>query len=119
MPENTPETKPASAAKPPLGDSQKERWVKYGLNVIIAVIAVVLLAGAVVYLAQKTGKRIDTTESRAYSLKPQTLAILDDVKGKTKLVSLYRQEVASKGQMKKSPYADVVADMLDEYKRHS
>jgi hypothetical protein len=121
MPENTEPTTPAAAAAPqrPTGESQKERWFKYGANVVIATVVVILLAGIVVYLAQKTGKRIDTTESRAYSLKPQTLAILNDVKGKTKLVSLYREEVPSKGQMKKSPYADVVADLLDEYRRHS
>src|SRR6476659_7894107 len=100
-------------------ESQKERWLKYGANVVIATIVVIVLAGLIVYLAQKVGRRIDTTESRAYSLKPQTLNILSDVKGKTKLISLYRQEVPEKGVLKKSPYAPVVADLLDEYRRHS
>lgn len=107
------------SADKPTGESQKQRWVKYGANVAIASVVVILLAAALVYLAQKTGRRIDTTESRAYSLKPQTAAILKEAKGKTKLVSLYRQEVRSEtGGMKKSPYAPVVSDLLDEYRRN-
>src|SRR5438093_1467746 len=102
------------AENQPQYESQKERWLKYGANVAIASVGVILLAGVIVYLAQRTGKRIDTTESRAYSLKPQTINILKDVKGKTKLVSLYRSVVRDDktGWMKKSPYGEVVADLL-------
>ena len=63
-------------------ESQKERWVKYGANVAIASVIVFLLAGVVVYLAQKTGRRIDTT--------PSTLLILaaSGYTGATSLVFL-------------------------------
>ena len=101
-------------------ESQHERWLKYGANVVVASIVVILLAGLIVYFAQRTGRRIDTTENRAYSLKPQTLNILKDVKSKTKIVSLYRDEIRNdKGGMKKSPYVEPVADLLEEYQRHS
>src|SRR6185437_11844132 len=101
-------------------ESQHQRWVKYGANVVVASIVVILLAGLIVYFAQRTGLRKDTTATGAYSLKPQTLNILKDVKNKTKIVSLYRDEIRSdKGGMKKSPYVEPVADLLEEYQRHS
>src|SRR5688500_12739658 len=101
-------------------DSQQERWVKYGANVAVSSLIVILLAIIIVYLAQKTGRRLDTTESRAYSLKPQTVSIIKDVKGKIKLVSLYREQVkGERGEMIKSPYAGPVEDLLDEYARKS
>jgi hypothetical protein len=107
---------------PPKFESQKERWVKYGANVALASVIVILLAGVVVYLAQKTGRRIDTTASGAYSLKPQTKNILNDIKTKIRLVSLYRDEVRDETdprRMKRSPYVDPVRDLLDEYRRNS
>src|SRR5678815_2029321 len=107
---------------PPKFESQKERWVKYGANVAIASVIVFLLAGVVVYIAQKTGRRIDTTASGAYSLKPQTKNILNDIKTKIRIVSLYRDEVRDETdprRMKRSPYVDPVRDLLDEYRRNS
>ncbi|MEO6437185.1 MAG: Gldg family protein [Tepidisphaeraceae bacterium] len=101
-------------AEQPSHDSQKERWIKYGLNVLVATIVVILLAGVLVYLAQRTGRRIDTTASGAYSLKPQTVNLIRDLKGKTKLVSLY---AAKDARQKDNPYAEPVADLLEEYRR--
>ena len=101
-------------------ESQKERWFKYGANVAVATIVVIALAAILVYLAQKTGRRIDTTDARTYSLKPQTINILNDVKAKTTLVGLYRKEIKGKGgKMIKSPYVDSVSDLLEEYRRKS
>src|SRR5687768_3221655 len=78
---------------PPRAESQQERWIKYGANVVLVTVVVILLAGIITYLFQRTGKRIDTTASGAYSLKPQTTNLLRDLKGKTKIVSLYTKEV--------------------------
>ena len=107
------------ADKPIHFDNQKERWLKYGVNVVVASIVVILLAWVIVYLAQHTNRRWDTTATSAYSLKPQTLNILKDVKAKTKLVSLYRTEAfdPKTHEMKQSPEAEAVADLLDEYRR--
>src|SRR5688500_11324505 len=115
----TPNSPPAPPAQPKF-ESQKERWLKYGANVVIASVVVILLAGVIVYLAQRTGRRIDTTASGAYSLKPQTKNILKDIKGKVRIVSLYREEARdAKGRMMRSEYVDPVRDLLDEYRRSS
>ena len=103
-------------AKQPAHESQKERWLKYGLNVGIATVVVILLAGVLVYLAQRTGRRIDTTASGAYSLKPQTINLIKDLKGKTKIVSLY-QKAGADAAAEKTDYATPVNDLLDEYRR--
>src|SRR4029453_10326761 len=79
-------------------ETQQERWIKYGANVVLVTVVVILLAGILTYLAQRTGKRIDTTKSGAYSLKPQTTNILRDLKGKTKIVSLYTKEIIEGGK---------------------
>src|SRR5436190_12185784 len=96
-------------------ESQKQRWLKYGANVVLASIVVIVLAVIVVYLAQRTNRRLDTTANRAYSLKPQTQGILKDVKGKIRLVSLYASKDA---KQKQSTYAEPVADLLEEYARN-
>lgn len=98
-------------------ESQKERWLKYGLNVGVAVVVVVLLAAALVYLAQRTARRIDTTASGAYSLKPQTINLIRDLQGKTKIVSLYQKATAQAGAGGTTDYATPVNDLLDEYRR--
>ena len=104
-------------AKQPTHESQKERWLKYGVNVVVATVVVILLAGVVVYLAQRAGRRIDTTESGAYSLKPQTLNLIRDLQGKTKIVSLYQKTTNQAGGAATTDYATVVNDLLDEYRR--
>ena len=119
MADETNETSDRSNAAPAprKPESQQERWIKYGANVVLVTIVVILLAGVLTYLAQRTGKRIDTTASGAYSLKPQTTNILRDLQGKTKIVSLYTKEIIEDGKSVPSPYAGPVVDLLDEYRR--
>lgn len=93
-------------------ESQQQRWIKYGSNVALAVVVVVVLAGLLVYLAQRFDKRVDTTTAGLYSLKPQTVQILKDVKQKIKLVSLYQAKDAA-GRPNAS--AGMVNDLLQEY----
>src|SRR5688500_4653518 len=117
--DNTKIERGTSVSMPPprRPESQQERWIKYGANVVLVTIVVVLLAGILTYLAQRTGKRIDTTAGGAYSLKPQTVNILRDLKGKTKIVSLYTKEIIEDGKAVQSPYVGPVVDLLDEYRR--
>lgn len=119
MADETNETSDRSNAAPAprKPESQQERWIKYGANVVLVTVVVILLAGVLTYLAQRTGKRIDTTASGAYSLKPQTTNILRDLQGKTKIVSLYTKEIIEDGKSVPSPYAGPVVDLLDEYRR--
>src|SRR5688500_9102249 len=109
--------KSVSPAQPRRPESQQERWIKYGANVVLVTVVAVVLAGILTYLAQRTGKRIDTTASGAYSLKPQTTNILRDLKGKTKIVSLYTKEIIQGNKSVPSPYVGPVVDLLDEYRR--
>jgi hypothetical protein len=95
-------------------ETQQERWLKYGVNVIVSVIAVIALAGIAIYLAQHFDRRIDTTSSGIYSLKPQTINIIQHQNQKIKLVSLYSPKDA---QGRENPYAAPVSDLLEEYSR--
>jgi hypothetical protein len=103
--------------KQSMPESQKERWVKYGANVALVSIVAILLAGLVTYLAQRTNRRIDTTSSGAYSLKPQTVNLIRDLKGKTKLVSLYQKPTPEEQAADKMDFSQPVVDLLDEYRR--
>jgi hypothetical protein len=116
--ENSVERGTSTSLPPPRRpETQQERWIKYGANVVLVSVVVILLAGILTYLAQRTATRIDTTAGGAYSLKPQTVNILRDLKGKTKIVSLYTKEIIEGGKSVKSPYAGPVVDLLDEYRR--
>src|SRR5438552_1837571 len=94
--------------------SQSQRWLKYGANVVLAIVVVMLLAIAVTWLAQRFDHRIDTTSAGLYSLKPQTINIIRDNKHKIRLVSLYSEKDA---KQKPNPYAGPVRDLLEEYSR--
>src|SRR5687767_1834075 len=100
-------------------ESQKQRWVKYGANVALAVVVVIVLAIVTTALAQRANQRVDTTESGLYSLKPQTVNIIRENKQKIKLVSLYTRNTAAPGgaATDETDYAQVVDDLLDEYRR--
>lgn len=102
-------------------ESQHQRWLKYGLNVAVSVLAVVVIAGLLIYLAQRSARRIDTTAAGLYSLKPQTINIVNGLKGKVKLVSLYSDTKFPQGMTKDehASYKSAVADLLDEYRRKS
>src|SRR4051812_35828783 len=106
MPEEKPQTFTA--------ETQRERWVKYGANVALTIFVAVALAVGITFLAQRTRRRLDTTQSGAYSLKPQTLNLIKDLKQPVKLVSLYSRQT-SKGASKEQ--VQTVQDLLAEYKR--
>ena len=76
-------------ANPLRYESQQERWIKYGGNVVLASVVVVLIAILVIWLSQEANARVDTTTSGMYSLKPQTINLVKDNKQKITLVSLY------------------------------
>lgn len=108
-------------------DSQKQRWLKYGSNVAIGSIVVIALAVLVIYLAQSARKRYDTTQAGLYSLKPQTINIVKDLKSQVKLISLYttiapegtNPEDQAKAVQEAQQRSTLVNDLLNEYKRNS
>ncbi len=108
-------------------ENQQQRWVKYGANVVLVSVIVILLAGVVIYLAQRKPVRFDTTTGGLYSLKPQTLNVIKNNKDKITIISLYTK--AKPGEADPTAAADesdaaqkpvdqagVVADMLEEYR---
>jgi hypothetical protein len=97
-------------------EDQKQRWVKYGVNVAVSIVAVVALGIALTYLAQRFPKRVDTTQAGLYSLKPQTVNLIKDLNQKIKLVSLYAAKTA---RDEENPYAGPVQDLIEEYARKS
>ncbi len=117
-----PTKSPDAAITPPGPETQKQRWVKYGANVVLVSVVVVLLGGVAVAIAQQSRlkARVDTTHAGQYSLKPQTKAILRDLKQNVRIVSLYAQTKPLPGKEKDYiNLATPVADLLDEYKRSS
>jgi polyhydroxyalkanoate synthesis regulator phasin len=100
-------------------ETQRQRWMKYGANVALAVVIVLVLAVVLIVIGQRTNHAFDTTADRAYSLKPQTLNILKglDSKEQIRLVSLYTHPQTPGKEA--TDYAGVVSDLLDEYKHAS
>lgn len=113
---------------PPRGpESQHERWLKYGGNVVLATVVVILLAAGVTWIATRYRLRRDTTEAGLYGLKPQTKAVVHDLKQPVEIVSLYsrpdstprRDKREEAERVEQESRADRVADLLDEYERNS
>lgn len=114
--------KPSVAGAAPIGpETQKQRWVKYGANVALASVVVILLAVIFAALAQQSWAKlnVDTTKAGLYSLKPQTKAVLRDLKQDVRIVSLYTQTKPRPGEEREhTDYATPVADLLGEYQRY-
>lgn len=112
---------PQQQSNPP-PQTQKQRWVRYGVNVAVACIVVIVLVGLLTYGAQnltrRFGLRSDTTAGSVHSLKPQSLNILKDLHQKIRLVGLYPNPT-QKYQQQNSPeaqkYYRFVSDLLQEY----
>lgn len=104
--------KPQEPAGPPVSEAQKDRWVKYGLNVALSIVIVIVLASAAVYLAQKHDIRLDTTLGRSMSLQQQTVNIVSKVDQPVEIVGLYPRRRA---EADAQDYRQAVSDLLDEY----
>ncbi len=126
--QNSNQPDPAQPATPAhVPETQKQRWVKYGANVVLASVVVIVLAVLLTYVAQRSHRRLDTTFAHAYSLKPQTKNILGELKSPIKIYSFYARGDARNATVdaegreipQRADYAQVVSDLLDEYKRNS
>jgi len=102
--------------KPARPENQAERWIKYGSNVALTIVLVVVLAILFTWGFQRANLRADTTRGGSLSLKPQTVQVLKQLKQHITLVSLYTKTLTDSDE---TNMAQRVADLLDEYKRHS
>jgi hypothetical protein len=110
-------------SNPASTETQQQRWLKYGSNVALGCVVAVALAIMVTYAAERRPVRIDTTAEGLYSLKPQTLKILAQVKTPIRLVSLYTKskppqaedQDASPAIVPPEQATQTVNDLLEEY----
>jgi hypothetical protein len=111
----------------PAHETQQERWFKYGANVVLVSVVVILLAVALIYLAERKTHRIDTTAAGLYSLKPQTLAVIKDNKQPITIINLYTKakpgqsgaDTTDSDDTSAAPMVDqsgIVSDLLEEYR---
>jgi len=102
-------------------EAQTQRWVKYGSNVALAVVLVIVLAGLFTYIAQAHDWRLDTSAEGFNSLKPQSLNLIHNLNQEVKLVSLYEKATSNTNEEGDHPLdkAAMVSDLLDNYKRNS
>jgi hypothetical protein len=115
---NSPETAPPPPDLRPKAfamESQRERWAKYGSNVVLTSVLVIVVAGILIYAAQRYPKRADLTLGGSQSLKPQTVNIIKNLKQPIKLVSLYAKlKPNQEGQLQ--DFQTPVVDLLDRYR---
>jgi hypothetical protein len=107
------EQSPSSSSMP---QTQKERWMTYGVNVVVTSIVVIALACVVIAIAERQHRRFDTSANKEYSLKPQTINIIKDLQVPVKLVSLYSRSERT-GTPVATDYPGAVEDLLEEYKQ--
>jgi hypothetical protein len=112
-------------------ETQSERWLKYGSNVAAVSAIVILIALAVIFLADLRPKRFDTTLGGEFSLKPQTLNVIHNLKDKITIVSLLTrskpaesdadsdQPASAASQLTPDERIQQVDDILQEYANNS
>lgn len=101
-------------------ETQTQRRVKYGLNVLIAAVAAIALVVLVNWIVDRNFRdlppgmrdwlRADWTATRQYSLSEQTQRVLGNLEKEHRIVSLFRRT---------GPQLEHVADLIDEYASYS
>lgn len=103
---NTSATQPAPQSAP----TQRQRWVKYGLNVGVLLIALLLIVFVVNFAAFRHRQRLDFTHNRRYTLSPQTLRMLERLDRPVTITTLYREGTGHAEQLAE------VDNLLAEYR---
>lgn len=109
MSESTEKKSEMTLASP---ESQKQRWIHYGANVLLSCIIVVALAFMLTWMAESRAARIDTTVGGSQSLRPQSVDYIEHNNLPIRIIALYpKLKGDSQGQDTDQP----VADLLTEY----
>ena len=66
------------------------RQTRYGLNVLAMAVLLALVIGFVEFFSVRYNKRLDLTEGRRYTLSPQTVKVVRDLKKPVKAVAFFR-----------------------------
>lgn len=104
-------------------ETAQQRRVKYGANVALSVVIVLVLTGLLVYCAGRVGWRRDTTAAGTYSLKPQTVTLIKNLPQKVEIVGLFTKakQQQDKREREEDPAVryQQIADLLQEYQEKS
>ncbi|MBI1368206.1 MAG: hypothetical protein GC162_06080 [Planctomycetes bacterium] len=93
--------------------NQHQRWLKYGLNVAVLILATIVIVVLVNWIGHRHYQRFDFTQSRQYSLSPQTTKLLEKLKTPVNITTFYVQGTAEGDLLTK------VDDLLTEYNRRA
>ncbi|HYB72441.1 MAG TPA: GldG family protein [Candidatus Sulfotelmatobacter sp.] len=66
------------------------RQTRYGLNVLAMAVLLMLVIGFVEFFSARYNKRLDLTEGRRYTLSPQTVKVVRELKKPVKAVAFFR-----------------------------
>lgn len=110
-------------------EDQSARWLKYGANVALTTVIVLLLSAIVIWATNADkiplrGKtvtlkgRADLTSDSTNELKPQTKQIVKELDKEVTLVSLYPRLKKEEATNAGTDTYQKVLDILDEYKRN-
>ena len=80
------------------------RQMKYGGNTFVLVLAVLVILGAVNYVAKRNPKRWDLTKGQRYSLSDQTRKVVGALKDDVKITYFQRQRDMARGQDRLKDY---------------
>jgi hypothetical protein len=110
-----------SSPLPP--ETQRQRWAKYGSNVLLMTVLAIVVSGFIVYIVQSHDRRFDLTGQGVNSLKPQTQNVLRDLGSDVRIISLYSKTDMSADTGATGPRpvdkSGYVSDLLDSYRRAS
>jgi ABC-type uncharacterized transport system involved in gliding motility auxiliary subunit len=71
-------------------DSLGKRSSKYAANYVVSLILVIALVSGLNYLGQKHSKRFDTTKSGQFTLAPQTVKVLENLKQDVQIKAFFQ-----------------------------
>jgi gliding motility-associatede transport system auxiliary component len=86
------------------------RGLRYGVNTLVAVLLVIGVIGVVEALSYRHNARLDLTENRRHSVSPQTIQVLQGLKGKVNAVAFYRSD---------QPGKRAIEDLFKQYARYA
>jgi len=106
------------ATTKPTPDSHAIRRAKYALSLAVAVIAAVGIVVFVNWIAARQYLRLDLTANRSYSLSAQSKAVLNQLDGSYRIVTLLPDKAEAQSEQAALVYGRV-RDLADEYARYA
>jgi ABC-type uncharacterized transport system involved in gliding motility auxiliary subunit len=91
-------------------ESVTGREVRYGANSLVLTLAFVGIVGLINFLAARHTYRWDLTETKDFSLSPQTIQVLQGLDAPIKVTAFYQQGQSGQEELQ---------DLLKEYQRYS